>query len=48
MVHTGASIPGDFPTLQGGSGTARFMRFEDQADCLAKASELQAIVRRLV
>jgi hypothetical protein len=45
MFHTGASIPGDFPSLQGGGGTARYMRFEDEADCVAKASELQAIVR---
>jgi hypothetical protein len=45
MFHTGASIPGDFPSLQGGGGTARYMRFEDEADCKAKSAELQAVVR---
>ena len=45
MFHTGASIPGDFPSLQGGSGTAKYMRFEDEADCAAKSDELQSVIR---
>ena len=45
MFHTGASIPGDFPSLEGGGGTARYMRFEDAADCAAKTAELQSVVR---
>jgi hypothetical protein len=45
MFHTGASIPGDFPSLTGGGETARYMRFEDEADCAAKIDELQSVIR---
>jgi hypothetical protein len=45
MFHRGADIPGDFPSLQGGGDTARYMRFEDDADVERQAAELQAIVR---
>jgi hypothetical protein len=45
MFHEGAKIPGDFPSLQGGGDTARYMRFEDEADLAQKASGLQAVVR---
>jgi hypothetical protein len=45
MFHTGAKIPGEFPSLEGGGDTARYMRFEDEADCSAKTDELQAVVR---
>jgi hypothetical protein len=45
MFHTGASIPGDFPSLTGGGETARYMRFDDEADCAAKIDELQSVIR---
>ena len=45
MFHTGASIPGDFPSLLGGGGTAKYMRFDDDADCAAKTQELQSVIR---
>ena len=45
MFHTGASIPGDFPSLQGGGGTAKYMRFETEADCASKKDELQRVVK---
>ena len=44
MFHTGASIPGDHPRLEGGGDTARYMRFADLADVEAAAAELRAIV----
>jgi hypothetical protein len=43
--HTGASIPGAVPRLEGGAGTARYMRITDLADAEAAAPELAAIVR---
>jgi hypothetical protein len=45
MFHRGADIPGDFPGLQGGGDTARYMRFDDDADVQRQAGELQAIIR---
>lgn len=45
MFHRGADIPGDFPSLQGGGDTTRYMRFEDPADLERQAVELEAIVR---
>ena len=44
MFHTGASIPGDHPRLEGGGDTARYMKFADVADVEAAANELLAIV----
>jgi hypothetical protein len=44
MFHTGASIPGDHPRLEGGGETARYMKFSDLADVEAAASELMAVV----
>jgi hypothetical protein len=44
MFHTGASIPGDHPRLEGGGDTARYMRFNDFADGESAADELRAIV----
>ncbi len=38
MFHTGASIPGDFPHLEGSGDVARFLKVED----LAQAEELRA------
>lgn len=43
MFHTGASIPGDHPRLEGGGDTARYMRFADLAEVEAAADELCAI-----
>ncbi len=44
MFHTGASIPGDHPRLEGGGDTARYMKFADLADVEAAADELRAVV----
>jgi hypothetical protein len=44
MFHTGASIPGDHPRLEGGGDTARYMKFSDVADAEASEPELLAIV----
>lgn len=45
MFHTGAHIPGDFPHLQGGGGTAKYMTFADLAEAKARATELKAVVK---
>ena len=44
MFHTGASIKGDFPSLEGGEAVARYMRFANMDDVNAKAEELRRIV----
>jgi hypothetical protein len=44
MFHTGASIPGKFPRLEGGGDTARYMKFSDLADVEGVTDELSAIV----
>ncbi len=44
MFHTGASIPGDHPRLEGGGETARYMKFEDLADVEAARDELISVV----
>ena len=44
MFHTGASIPGDHPRLQGGGDTARYMTFADLAEVEAAVDELRAVV----
>lgn len=44
MFHTGASIPGEHPLLEGGGDTARYARFESVEDVEAKRSALLAIV----
>lgn len=44
MFHTGASIPGDNPKLEGGGDTARYMKFADLADVEASANDLRAVV----
>jgi hypothetical protein len=44
MFHTGASIPGDHPRLEGGGDTARYMKFTDLADVEAAEADLLAIV----
>ena len=44
MFHTGASIPGDHPRLEGGGETARYVRFSDLAEVETARAELEAIV----
>lgn len=43
MFHTGASIPGDHPRLEGGGETARYMKFTDLADVEAAADDIAAV-----
>ncbi|MCR2807351.1 DUF1801 domain-containing protein [Paenibacillus soyae] len=45
MFHTGASISNDFPNLQGGGDTARYMAFHSMEEAEARRGELEAIVR---
>lgn len=44
LVHNGARIPGDFPSLEGAGEEARTMKFVDAADLEAKRAELQRLV----
>ena len=44
MFHTGASIPGDYPSLEGEAKEGRTMRFADLNAVTAKADELSRIV----
>ncbi|MCP3975643.1 MAG: DUF1801 domain-containing protein [bacterium] len=44
MFHTGASIPGEHPRLEGGGDTARYMKFADAEDVEAAATEIRGIV----
>ena len=44
MFHTGASIPGKFPHLQGGGDTARYVTFTSLQDAEARKKELTDIV----
>ncbi|MCI0550316.1 MAG: DUF1801 domain-containing protein [Anaerolineae bacterium] len=45
MFHTGAKIPGDFPSLVGGGDTARYMTFESAKEVKEKKKELEKIVK---
>jgi hypothetical protein len=45
LFHTGAQIPGEFPSLEGGAGTARYMKFVNMQDVEDKKSELEKIVK---
>ena len=45
MFHRGADIPGDFPRLVGGSGTAKYMTFGSANEVQEQAGELQSVVR---
>lgn len=45
LFHTGASIPGDHPRLEGGGGTARYMRLADAREVRAARRDLEAVVR---
>ncbi len=44
LFHTGASIPGDHPLLEGGGETARYAKFTDLAGVEAARDSLLAIV----
>lgn len=44
MFHTGASIPGDHPRLEGGGEVARYMKFAALDDVDAVADEIRAVV----
>jgi hypothetical protein len=44
MFHTGASIPGEYPSLSGSGNVARYMQFADETDLAAKTAELQSII----
>ena len=44
MFHTGASIPGDHPRLEGGGDTARYMKFDDLEDVESARKDLVGIV----
>lgn len=44
MFHTGASIPGSHPRLEGGGDTARYMKFVDRADVDSAREDLRSIV----
>lgn len=44
MFHTGASIPGDHPLLEGGGETARYMKFTDVTDVNQAKGGIAAVV----
>ena len=44
MFNRGARIPGTFRHLEGSHPSARFMRFADPAEAIARAVELKKIV----
>ena len=44
MFHTGASIPGNHPRLEGGGDTARYMTFADLEEVEDAREELRAVV----
>jgi hypothetical protein len=45
LFHTGASIPGDHPILEGGGDVARYIRFADAAAVDRQQDALAAVVR---
>jgi hypothetical protein len=45
MFHTGATIPGQFPSLEGTGDVSRVMKFTDLGDVDRKRDELEALVR---
>ena len=44
MFHTGASIPGAHPILEGGGDTARYAKFESVEDVESKRADILAVV----
>jgi len=45
MFHQGAALPGKHPTLEGGGGTVRYMRFADLEEVKEKRSDLERAIR---
>lgn len=45
MFHTGASIPGEFPHLEGSGDVARYLKVADLAQAEDLKEELSSIVR---
>jgi uncharacterized protein YdhG (YjbR/CyaY superfamily) len=45
LFHTGAQIPGKHPKLEGGGGTARYMKFADLKDVDANKVAITSVVR---
>ena len=45
MFHTGASIPGSHPRLEGSGETARYMKFADLADVESARGEIEVLVQ---
>ncbi|HLF78127.1 MAG TPA: DUF1801 domain-containing protein [Dehalococcoidia bacterium] len=45
MFHRGASIPGAYPSLQGGGEVARYMRFSSTDDLASLKGEVQSAIR---
>lgn len=45
MLHTGAKIAGDFPSLEGTGGTSRVVKIASAADLKAKTAELRRLVK---
>lgn len=45
LFHTGAKIPGDHAGLDGDGGTARVMRFADEAAVEQEKAELESVIR---
>lgn len=45
LFHTGASIPGDHPALEGDTDTARVMRFADLDAVEAGAADLSRVIK---
>ncbi len=45
MFHTGASIPGNYPSLEGTGETSRVMKIVSLADLETKAAELTRLAR---
>ena len=45
LFHTGASIPGEHPLLEGGGDTARYARLDDVEAVERARPELEAVVR---
>lgn len=45
MFHTGAAIPGDFPSLEGDGKEARTLKVASLEDLAAKRDEVEAITR---
>jgi hypothetical protein len=45
LFHQGAKLPGKLPSLEGGGGTVRYMRFADAADVTRKRADIEKAIR---